>query len=222
MGQENTDGISPGMNWFPTNIHTYVITLPESPERTQRTRDHFKERGFTNYEFFNGIHAEKFGLRTVWPYELDNPGSGFNVGFRIVGCWLSHYMLWQALLMRHDDHYHIMESDVKLPIYWQDRMNAAMTHVPADFDMLYTGSCCCKGHPMMDAGGGVFKMLGGTGPQCTHSYIVARKALPVILETQRKCYAPIDVSLILHSHPRLKVFVVLPSIVDQFDTELPP
>jgi GR25 family glycosyltransferase involved in LPS biosynthesis len=210
------------MSQLLANIRSYCIVLPEAPERTARCAQHFEEMKFWNYQFFDGIHAEKFGLKTVWPYEVDHPGSGFNIGFRVTGCWLSHFMLWSALNLQHEEHYHVMESDAKLPEDWRARMTQALLDAPRDFDMLYTGSCCCAGHPKRNIAGSVFQMLEGSGPQCTHSYIVAKKALPVLLATQRKVYAPIDASMVFHSHPLLKVYVVLPQIVDQFDTILQP
>ena len=45
---------------------------------------------------------------------------------------------------------------------------------------------------------------------------------PAVLETQRKVYAPLDISLALHtfSQEKLKVLTLLPRCVDQFDTSL--
>jgi len=199
-------------------IPTYCITLPEQPERKQRAIVHFREVGLEP-RFVDGIHAERFGLKTVFPYELDNPGSNYNMGFGRVGCWLSHYTLWAALNLMWDDIFLVVEDDAKFPPDWHPRTMNALRDAPADFDMLFIGSCCCEGKPKTSVTGEVFAV---EWPLCTHAYIVARKALPVILATQRKCYAPIDISLALHTMPKLKVYTVLPRIVEQFDTIIPP
>ena len=123
-------------------MKTFCIVLPESPERTAKARAHFASVGLENVTFFDGIHAEKFGLKTVFPYERDNPGSGFNMGFKCVGIWLSHYMLWGALNLLSDSHFLVLESDACFPSDWQDRFAQTIIDVPADFDMLYVGSCC--------------------------------------------------------------------------------
>lgn len=170
-------------------------------------------------QFFDGIHAEKFGIRTVYPYEVDNPGTGFNIGFRCVGCWLSHYMLWGALNLLWEDSFLVFEDDVKFSDDWHMRLLNAMRDVPKDFDVLYVGSCCCEGKPTELIAGEVFKV---EYPLCTHAYVVAKKALPVLLRTQRRVYAPIDISMVFHSFPEMKVFTVLPSIFAQFDTIIPP
>ncbi len=41
-----------------------------------------------------------------------------------------------------------MEDDALLPADWRERVETALAQTPADFDMLYLGSCCCVGHPM--------------------------------------------------------------------------
>ena len=58
-----------------------------------------------------------------------------------------------------------------------------------------------------------------------HGYILHRRALDVLIDTQdeARCYAPIDISLMFHSLARLqRVYTVLPRIVDQFDKEIVP
>ena len=199
-------------------MRTFCITLPETPERTAKAKAHFASRQL-DVQFFNGIHAEKFGLSNVFTYEVDNPGSGYNIGFKPTGIWLSHYMLWGALNLLQDDHYLILEVDAEFPENWRGRVEKAIADAPNDFDMLYIGSCCCGGQKQTHIAGEVFDVR---YPQCLHAYVVAKKALPVLLETQRKVYAPIDISLTFHSHPLLKVFTVLPRIVNQFATIIPP
>lgn len=200
-------------------MKSFCIVLPEAPERTAEAKAHFAEIGLPDVTFFDGIHAERFGLKTVFPYERDNPGTGFNMGFKCVGIWLSHYMLWKALQMQPDEHFLILESDAKFLPGWEKRLAAALLDVPVDYDMLYVGSCCCTGLPTTQIKGEVFRV---EWPVCLHAYIVARKAIQTILSSQRRCYAPIDISLALHTHPKLKVFTVLPRIVDQFNCHIEP
>jgi GR25 family glycosyltransferase involved in LPS biosynthesis len=197
---------------------TFCITLPETPDRTEKARTHFDSVGLV-VEFFNGIHAEKFGLKTIFPYEVDHPGSGFNIGFKPVGIWLSHFMLWSALSLQSESHFLVLEIDAKFPSDWRGRVEKALQDTPPDFDMLYIGSCCCEGRPQRRVKNDVWDVR---YPLCTHAYIVAKKALYTILMTQRKCYAPIDIGLAFHTLPQLKVMTVLPRIIEQFDTIIPP
>lgn len=199
-------------------IRTFCLTLPESPDRAVKAAAHFKSVGLHAFQFFHGLHAEKAGLATVHPYEVDHPGSGFRMGYKPTGIWLAHVMLWSALTLVHEDHFLILEDDAKFTDGWHARFTQALRDAPPDFDMLYIGSCCCKGKPQTQIKGEVFDLK---YPLCTHAYVVAKKALPVLLSTTRKAYAPIDIAMTFHSHPQMKIFTVLPRLVDQFDTFIP-
>ena len=197
----------------------FCISIPETPQRTERAQAHFAERGVAVNFLHYGINAEKFGIQTAHTYEVDNPGTNFHIGYKPTGIWLSHYMLWNILSFLPDEHFMVVEIDAKFPSDWKVRVDKAMADVPKDFDMLYIGSCCCQGRPTTHIKGDVFMVQ---WPLCTHAYVVAKKALPMLLSTQRRVYAPIDISLAFHSHPQLKVFTVLPRIIEQFDTVIPP
>lgn len=199
-------------------MRKFCICLPEYPDRQAKAKAHFLERGLP-VEWFMGIHAEKFGLKTVWPYEVDNPGSGYLLSQKQVGVHMSHYMLWGALNLLWDEHYMVLEDDAQFPENWHSRFTQVMTDVPRDFDMIYIGACCTFDKPKQPIKGEVWQVQ---WPFCTHAYVVAKKALPVLLETQRKVWAPIDIALINTSLPKLRVYTVLPSIVSQFDTVYPP
>lgn len=200
-------------------MRTFCLTLPEKPQRTAKAKDHFNALTVRNVEFFDAIHAEKAGLATIHPYEVDHPGSGFKMGFGPTGCMLGHYMLWGALNLLWDEHFLILEDDAKFPEDWHTRFTQAMNDTPPDFDMLYVGSCCCAGRPQTQIKGEVWEVK---YPLCTHAYIVAKKALPILLKAHRKFWAPIDIAMTMESHPQMKVYTVLPRIVEQFDTVIPP
>lgn len=201
------------------DIPKFCITLPpnERKNRSDNARKHFEDVGLENVQFVHGINAEAFGLRTLFPYEVDNPGSGFNIGSHCVGIWLSHWMLWFAASLLPYTHVMIMEDDVRFLDGWRARADRALADVPADFDWLFLGSCCCGGKPQRSVKGEVWAV---EYPMCFHAYVVAAKCLPHLLATQRKCYAPIDISLPFHSFDKMRVFAVLPRIAEQFKTDL--
>jgi hypothetical protein len=206
-------------------IRPFVMVVPEYPEKTAFIQSHLKSVGI-EAENFNGFCAVNpqtkqplSGLRTVHPYELDAPGSGWNIGQKPVSLWVSFYMLWSAMNLLPEEHFWQLEWDCKFPASWRGRVECALRDAPPDFDLLFVGSCCCQGAPTTNIKGDVFEVK---YPQCGHCIIIAKKALPVMLRTQRKVYAPLDISLKLHTLPLLKCYTVLPRIAEQFDTVIPP
>jgi hypothetical protein len=195
-------------------VRPFVVVVPELPKRTEFIQNHFREVGIEAEEF-HGISSETSGLVTTHTYEFDNPGSGYRIGRKPTACWMSFYMLWAALNLLPDDYFLTLEWDAKFQPDWKEIAAQALKDAPRDFDMLYLGSCCCKGKPTKHIAGRVFHVR---YPMCGHATIIAKKALPVLLRTQRKIYAPIDISLAFHSLPLLKVYTVLPRIAEQFHT----
>lgn len=196
---------------------TFCITLPERPDRTARAREQFRLKRVDNVEFVDGIDAQSFGLKTVFPYEVDRPGSGFNIGFKPTGIWLSHRILWQILMYQPEPHFFILEDDANFHDDWKLKMQLALAETPKSFDWLFIGSCCTARLKPMRIGGYVYEVK---YPSCFHAYVLARKAIPHLLATTRRCYAPIDIHTILHSFKQMEVYTVLPRLVDQFDTKL--
>lgn len=199
------------------NIRPLLITVPEAQDRTDFIMRHFKEVGFET-EIFYGISSKLSGLNTEHLYELDNPGGGHKIGKKEVACFLSFYMAWSAMIYMDSTHFWTTEFDCQFQPNWRARVEQALCDVPPDFDLLYVGSCCCKGKPMKHIKGEVYEM---NQMQCGHSTIVSKKALPAMLGTQRKVYAPLDISLSFHTLPLLKCYAILPRVCGQFDTFIP-
>jgi len=200
------------------SIRPFVVVVPELPDKTSFILKHFREVGI-EAETFNGIHGVTSGLHTIHNYEVDHPGSKWNIGISPVATWLSFYMLWSAMNLLPDTHFMTLEWDAQFPENWRERTEAALRNVPKDFDLLYLGSCCCDGKPKNHVAGEVFDLR---YPMCGQATIVAKKALPVMLATQRKIYAPLDISLAFHTLHLLKCYTILPRIVQQFDKVIPP
>ncbi len=206
------------MNLAGYNIRPFVVVLQEMPEKEAFIQSHFKSVGI-EAEPFNGISAAVSGLVTEHTYEIDNPGSGWKIGAKPVATWLSFYMLWSAMNLLPESHFWQLEWDCQFPADWRPRVEAALRDTPPDFDLLYIGSCCAQDRVKRHIKGNVYEVH---YPQCGHCVIIAKKALPVLLRTQRKVYAPLDISLTFHSLPLLKVYTVLPRIANQFGTIIPP
>lgn len=201
-------------------IPTFVVTVQEVPEKTRIIQEHFSAMGL-NAENFNGISANESGLVTEHTYEVDNPGTGWRIGRKPTATWVSFYMLWSALNLLDYEYFFTLEWDSSLHPNWKERADKAMRDAPKDFDMLFLGNCCTRHGDGRIAGNHVVGDLYDVRwPMCGHGTIIAKKAIPIILETQRKIYAPLDISLAFHTFPKLKVLTLVPRCIDQFDTFL--
>jgi len=200
-------------------MHAICICLPEYPDKIEKAKAHFAERGLTDVSFFWGINAPVAGLATWHPYEVDHPGSGFRMGAKPTGCWLSHYMLWNAMTRMTDDAYLVLEDDAQLEEGFMDKWAQAMRDVPSDYSFLHLGHCCLAGRARQHVVGDVWETK---EQMCTHAYVIRRGTVPLVLKTLRKCWAPIDIQLAREVFPLVKSYAVVPRIVSQFDTNIPP
>ena len=207
------------------NIRPFVMVVQEFPEKTEFIQKHLREVGIEAEEFpcvcaYDPKTKQAVsGLQTLHTYEVDAPGSGYRIGPKGVALCVSFQMFWTAAMFMPESHFLFIEWDAKFAPDWRERTEKALQDVPPDFDFLFLGSCCCKDKPQTHVKGDVYQVK---WPMCNHAQILAKKAMPTLLRTQRKIYAPADISLAFHAFPHLKVFTVLPRLVDQFDTIIPP
>lgn len=195
------------------------LHVSEDTDRLVAAVEHFRERG-VKVEWLDGINAKVAGLFTTHPYLNDDPKRGGHIiPQRQVGSALSHIMAWTVCRFLDDECVMIVEDDVEFAPDWKPQLAQAMAEVPADADMLYVGSCNCDDKPKTRIKGNVWEVK---WPFCTHAYIVWKKALPIMLATHRKIYAPIDLSLYFETLPHLRVYTVLPTIMLQRGTPLSP
>lgn len=197
------------------------------------SKQHFAERGLKDIRYFQGIHATKLGVDTTLTYEVDVPGSGYKMGPKPTGIWLSHRAVWAAcLLMDSDvtsgrdvdaerDEFLILEDDALFVEDWKTRFDAAMMAMPRDWNAVFLGSCCAADKPTRHIFGEVYEVK---WPMCLQAVLYRRRALRhmILTSDSARCYAPIDISLTFHTFETLGgVYTILPRLVHQRGTEIP-
>jgi len=195
---------------------TRAIVLRDTPGRTERLTEHLRDRGI-DWEPFEGVNAQRWGLTTVNTYEMDNPGEGHIIPQKHVGLCLSHYMLWVAQKELGLSEMTILEDDAIFCEDWESRYTEAREHLPSDWDVLMIGSAHCQFRAKEQVSGPIWSVW---WPITTHAYIVNYKALDTLLRTQQHSGAPIDISLCNRSFPLLQIYTLLPRIAEQHLTPL--
>lgn len=194
---------------------TVCVTL--GGEREARAREHFESVGLTGVLFFHGINGPKLGI--IPTHEVPETPEKMP---KTLGVWLSHRLLWSALLLLDgpDDEYLIVEDDAKFPADWRERFERARLQAHDDFDALYVGSCCTDDKSRTLVRGNVYEVR---FPLCTHAYILRRKALKPMISMLDAHPADTGIDIALHYRvwPEMRVYTVLPRIIDQFDTDMP-
>lgn len=194
----------------------FVLTLHRSSERFKRCQEHFTQAGITATPFY-GLDHEITGLRTEHKYEIDN--AGYIMGPKQISLHLSHYMLWKMLLYQPEDSFLVLEDDCRWKDDWKQSFLDAQSVLPADWDIVYLGSCCTSDKPQWNVGKNLYVV---NFPMCTHGYMVRKKALPILLEHCQRVYAPVDICMVFNALHRLKHFTIVPRICDQYETVLFP
>lgn len=213
-------------------MNIYPIVLPESSDHPTRSLPAIATRyeGFCGKgKLFHkiipviGVCGENFGLLTRHTYDVDNPSEHYRVSSNHVGMNLSHYLAWGMCSQSPFEWNCIVEDDAGF-VGDPDSAASALGSVVAtasahEADIVLIGSCNSEDKPKTHIGGDVYDVR---YPHCTHAYLLSRAAAIKLMMTQRKIFAPIDISLAMHSYPRMKVFTVLPRLVDQIGTEIRP
>lgn len=213
------------------DIKPLSIFLPDDPEWMKEhaaAKEYFASQGLDVY-YVEGIHARKWGIQGRHIYLLDGrPQEQFYIGDNKVGTFLSWYLLYHIMKAMPHSHYLILESDCKLVEGWREKLEQALKDAPADFDFLFVGSCCAKDKEPVHVAGDVYEYpYRGEEkwqyyPQCGHAYIIAKKCVQTLIDTQRDVANPVDVSLIKYAFPKLKICAILPRLADQGDKTFLP
>lgn len=205
----------------------FLLTVKKSEPKYSVTLDHLKSVG-VSVELFFGLDAQALNLSPNNLFERNGvslgwkdgkPNQGEKIGYRPVAACLSHYMLWKVMSYMPDDAFWVLEDDAQFHPNWNEIYHGAMAHLPQDWDMVFIGSCCCTGRPTTHLGGSLFEVK---YPMCGHALQIRQKALPVLLEIHQRIWAPLDIAMIHDSLPRLKVYTILPRMVEQRATFIPP
>ncbi len=201
-------------------MRTICLTLPETPERTERAKAHFKERGI-EVEWYWGFHGGLCGLTNRHTLKHFMPGDDHPwVDDKAVGIWMSMIGLLSACLLLPEEYFLLLEVDAEFPENWRERFELAMYQVPKGFDLLYIGNGSTLGghREPIAPGSTVYKVEKCT---CTHAYVVAKKSIPTILLHLRHFWTAVDLALQNDCFHYLKVFAVLPRIVEQHGWTMP-
>lgn len=201
---------------------TFVLTVRRPIKRFDDTTKHLDELGI-KWERFDGMDNQICKLSPVETFDLDRAGE--RIGAKHVAATLTHYMLWNMMLYDtndygwSEDYFLALEFDVRFVDGWKPMFEVAMAAMPKDWDMIFLGSCCCKGREQIQISSNVVEVR---YPLCGHAIMYRKKCLETLLTIHQKINMPLDIAMLMLSLPKLRVYTILPRIVEQHATFLPP
>lgn len=206
------------------DIKPILLYLPDEDfwyNEWQVARNYLISIGITDTHEIAGIHYN-WGVAGRHIYLADGkPQEQYYIGDKKVAGNLSQYLCFSVMNGMDHTHFMFMEGDVRFVDGWEARLEQAMKDVPEDFDWLFVGSCCAADKEPLHVKGDIYEFpyrgpeKWNYYPQCSHCFIVAKKALQLLIDTNRDVANPSDVSVIINSFPSMKVYAVLPRIADQ-------
>ncbi len=205
---------------------TFVLTVRRPIKRFDDTTAHLDELGI-KWERFDGMDNQVCRLNPVETFDLDRAGE--RIGSKHIAATLTHILLWQTMKYQDDDSFIALEFDVRFVDGWREQFDVAMQFLPDDWDLVYLGSCCCKGREtstvetkLQDGWSVSSNLYEVKYPLCGHAIMYRKKCLETLLTIHQKINMPLDIAMFHMSLPQLKVYTILPRIVEQHATFLPP
>lgn len=195
---------------------TFVLTVDRPIKRFDDTAAHLDSLGIP-WERFNGLDNQKCRLLPVDTFDIDRAGE--RIGSKHIAACLTHYLLWKCMEMQPDESFIVLEYDARVPADFAERLEQIRADLPDDWQLCFLGSCCTEGRPKTHIRGDVYDVR---YPLCGHGILYNRTALPILLRECQKIWAPLDIALFTNVLPLLKTYAVLPALVSQAGTPLPP
>lgn len=202
---------------------TLVLTVNRPIKRFDETAKHLDDIGI-KWEPFYGFDNQVCRLQAMDTFDLDRAGERLQA--KHVAATLTHWAAWKVMQYQPDESFVALEFDVRFVEGWDIQFACAMSLLPDDWDLVYLGSCCCKGremypvvNPIGTQNSNLFDVrypLGG------HAIMYRKKCLETLLRVHQKINAPLDIAMFYNSLPLLRCYTILPRICEQHGTPLPP
>lgn len=215
------------MNIAGFDIQPILLYLPDTEKwrtRWEEGKKHFAEQGIENIISIPAIYGEGFGIQGTHLYEYDNPGGKHQIGVANTALHLSMHTVYNVENNLPNSHFMFLEDDSRFKEGWRQIVTDALEDIPKDFDFLFIGSCCAAGIPRTKVGRNLYRYTYNhqrymNYPLCGNCYIVAKKAIPKFLETQRDSFVNVDINIALKTLKFLNVYAILPRPVEQANNE---
>jgi GR25 family glycosyltransferase involved in LPS biosynthesis len=107
---------------FSKSCNIKIINLKRRPDRKEQVTKTFKDAGMNNFQIVEGIDGAE--LKPTLELKKLFAGNDFGSRVGVIGCALTHYNLWKALLTDNSNHYYtIFEDDITLSPRFKEKFD---------------------------------------------------------------------------------------------------
>lgn len=161
----------------------FCISLKDQLYRIESCKKEF-EKSKLDFQFFYGIDGSKTNLKVI----TDNTLNYTQMNSGRIGCFLSHYMLWNHILYSDYEEALILEDDFEFVVSFEEVLNYKKD-LPNEWDLFFIGYCCETNiNPITE------NIATGDGI-CTHAYFINKKSIQKIITDILPVDLPIDMKL---------------------------
>lgn len=187
-----------------------MIYLSNYKDRYINTLNHLQSHGIIP-NLFRGIDA--INLKLYTKCEKNEDLKKFTPGR--IGCFLSHYMLWNHLYHSKIEETIIFEDDVRLDNDFINKFTEYKKQLPNDWQYVFLGyqwlDKCIEQYYSTNI------LIGR--PYCTHAYMIKYNVLETLLENCNEFVSYLDIQIQRKILPYIKYYVYFPPLVNQMSLE---
>lgn len=189
----------------------FCVTLKDTPLRTKHFIDSCNKIGL-KVELFYGVWGDHIKLTPRLPNEIECPGKNIYMTDGAVGCYLSHFILWNVLLYQPENEFLIFEDDAIFVDDFSEKFKSYSSRLPSNWDIVFVGWVPYGNNTRVMK---VDENISIRHPSATHAYMIKKSALQLAIDVIQPCGSPIDLIMVRKLLPQLKYYVFDPSIVTQ-------
>lgn len=203
------------------DLNPIILTFwGQKQEKLTATEEHLKENGINQWSYYFGYPGQGLKLR-IFDKEIYYADPNVLRG-KYLGQNITHYGLWASLKMMsernpNETQWTVIEDDCRFKEGWTETFCEVLEELPDDWDMVFFGSCCTEIANLKKVTDRLYRGAG----LCLHWYMLRRRALDILLETNKFIRARLDVQMMKDSYPHLHTYTVLPTLASQHETYTP-
>jgi glycosyl transferase, family 25 len=202
----------------------FVINIKHRTDRWKTVNQSFKGLKLKRWNAIYGKHLTNQQIK-----EMTIPFCYFFCGYGMIGCWLSHYLLWEHIVKNKLDRVLVLEDDAYPVKDFENKLIQGLSCIPPNYDLIFLGcggscllpsilfgSCSNETICQFDS----FKIIKPGHPLGTHAYIIsyqgAKKLFNVLKDQKITGHIDKFLSRHIYSQENFKIYAFSPTIINAY------